>query len=139
MTVTEEITLPGFRSDLHAFGYQFGNLSPAPAELGLSNFGFELLYPDPNFSQVFPDGRLVSMYRDLDETVASISRYSPRDGETWRNMFRDYLDTKEEIAAWMNAPPPTWPRPPTGWPQPRRPGEIPLRSPEHAVLVRRAV
>ena len=105
MTITEEITLPGFRSDLHAFGYQFGNLSPAPAELGLSKFGFELLYPDPNFSQVFPDGRLVSMYRDLDKTVASISRYSRRDGETWRKMFRDYLDTKEEIAAWMNAPP----------------------------------
>jgi beta-carotene ketolase (CrtO type) len=60
MTVTEEITLPGFRSDLHAFGYQFGNLSPAPAELGLANFGFELLYPEPNFSQAFPDGGLVS-------------------------------------------------------------------------------
>ncbi len=30
MTTTEEITLPGFRSDLHAFGYQFANLSPVP-------------------------------------------------------------------------------------------------------------
>ena len=72
MTITEEITLPGFHSDLHAFGYQFGNLSPAPAELGLANFGFELLYPDPNFSQAFPDGGLVSMYQDLEKTVASI-------------------------------------------------------------------
>ena len=47
MTITEEITLPGYHSDLHAFGYQFGNLSPAPAELDIKSFGFELLYPDP--------------------------------------------------------------------------------------------
>jgi beta-carotene ketolase (CrtO type) len=105
MTVTEEITLPGFHSDLHAFGYQFGNLSPAPAELGLANFGFELLYPDPNFSQAFPDGGLVSMYRDLEKTVASISRYSRKDGETWRRMVQDFREMKGDIAAWMNSRP----------------------------------
>lgn len=27
MTITEEVTLPGFRSDVHAFGYQLANLS----------------------------------------------------------------------------------------------------------------
>jgi beta-carotene ketolase (CrtO type) len=27
MTITEQITLPGFHSDIHAFGYQFANLS----------------------------------------------------------------------------------------------------------------
>ncbi len=107
MTVTEEITLPGFHSDLHAFGYQFGNLSPAPAELGLASFGFELLYPDPNFSQAFPDGGLVTMYRDLEKTIASIGRYSPKDGETWRRMFHDYLQVKGDIAAWMNSEPPS--------------------------------
>jgi beta-carotene ketolase (CrtO type) len=105
MTITEEITLPGFHSDLHAFGYQFGNLSPAPAELGLASFGFELLYPDPNFSQAFPDGGLVTMYRDLEKTIASISRYSAKDGETWRRMFQDYLQVKGDIAAWMNSTP----------------------------------
>jgi len=107
MTITEEITLPGFHSDLHAFGYQFGNLSPAPTELGLANFGFDLLYPDPNFSQVFPDGGSVTMYRDLDKTIDSIGRYSPKDGETWRRMFHDYLQVKGDIAAWMNSVPPS--------------------------------
>jgi beta-carotene ketolase (CrtO type) len=29
LTITQEITLPDFHSDLHAFGYQFANLSPA--------------------------------------------------------------------------------------------------------------
>ena len=35
MTVTEEETLPGFWSDIHASGYQLANLSPVPDELGL--------------------------------------------------------------------------------------------------------
>jgi phytoene dehydrogenase-like protein len=33
MTVTEEETLPGFWSDIHASGYQLANLSPVPNEI----------------------------------------------------------------------------------------------------------
>jgi Phytoene dehydrogenase and related proteins len=36
MTVTEEETLPGFWSDIHASGYQLANLSPVPNELGFA-------------------------------------------------------------------------------------------------------
>ena len=41
LTITQEITLPNFHSDLHAFGYQFANLSPAPHELELDRYGLE--------------------------------------------------------------------------------------------------
>ena len=88
MTTTEEITLPGFRSDLHAFGYQFANLSPVPRELGLASFGFELIRPEISFSQVFPDGGILSMHRSAAETARSIARYSRQDGETWRELAR---------------------------------------------------
>jgi phytoene dehydrogenase-like protein len=56
MATTEEITLPGFRSDMHACGFQLANLSPVPEELGLAEHGLELLRPEINYSQVFPDG-----------------------------------------------------------------------------------
>ncbi len=105
MTITEEITLPGFRSDIHAFGYQLANLSPVPRELGLARFGFELLKPDPNFSHVFPDGGIVSMRRDIEETARSIGRYSKKDLETWRKLFRDYLKIKDKIVSGVNSPP----------------------------------
>ena len=105
MTITEEITLPGFRSDIHAFGYQLANLSPAPRELGLERFGFELLRPDPNFSHVFPDGGIVSMRRDIEETARSIGRYSKKDAETWRKLFRKYLKIKDKIISGVNSPP----------------------------------
>ena len=84
MATTEEVTLPGFRSDLHAFGYQFASLSPVPQELELSAFGFELIRPEINFSHVFPDGGIISMHRSVEDTVQSIGRYSKKDGETWR-------------------------------------------------------
>jgi phytoene dehydrogenase-like protein len=82
MATTEEITLAGFRSDLHAFGYQFASLSPVPQELDLSAFGFELIRPEINYSHVFPDGGINSMRRSLEDTVQSIGRYSKKDGET---------------------------------------------------------
>lgn len=65
MTITEEITLPGFKSDVHAFGYQLANLSPVPDELNLGNYGFKLIYPDISFSHIFPNGRYVSMYQSV--------------------------------------------------------------------------
>jgi beta-carotene ketolase (CrtO type) len=102
MTITEEITLPGFRSDIHAFGYQLANLSPAAQELGLARFGFELLKPDPNFSHVFPDGGIVSMRRDIEDTARSIARYSKKDAETWRKLFREYLKIKDQIVSGVN-------------------------------------
>src|SRR5918996_750775 len=50
MTITEEVTLPGFKSDIHAYGYQLANFSSAPSELELDKYGFELLYPNPSIS-----------------------------------------------------------------------------------------
>ena len=95
MATTEEITLPGFRSDLHAFGYQFASLSPVPQELDLSAFGFELIWPEINFSHVFPDGGIISMHRSVEDTVRSIGRYSKKDGETWRRWAERFVQQKE--------------------------------------------
>jgi phytoene dehydrogenase-like protein len=54
MATTEELTLPGFWSDVHAFGFQFANLSPVPAELGLADFGLELIRPRSTTRRCFP-------------------------------------------------------------------------------------
>src|SRR5262245_55079121 len=57
MTLTEELTLPGFWSDVHASGYQLANLSPVPQELGLARHGLELIEPDIVYAHAFSDGR----------------------------------------------------------------------------------
>ena len=105
MTNTEDITLPGFRSDTHAICLQFANFSPVPEELQLAEYGLKLRYPDPGLSHVFPDGRSVSVHRDLDETCVSIARYSKKDAETWRSLYQAFLEQKESICASFNTPP----------------------------------
>lgn len=105
MTITEEVTLPGFRSDVHAFGYQLANLSPVPDELNLSKYGFELLRPEISYSHVFPDGGYISMYRSVEKTMNSIGKYSKKDVHTWKKMFNRYLGEKDSITSTINAPP----------------------------------
>lgn len=106
MATTEELTLPDFRSDVHAFGFQFANLSPVPEELRLANFGLELIRPEINYSHVFPGGGIISMHRNVEDTAASIGRYSKADGETWRRLADDFVKAKDDIARGMNSPPP---------------------------------
>lgn len=62
MTITEEITLLGYLSDVHAFGYKLANLSPVPIELNLCKYGFELIKLDISYSHIFPDGGYISQF-----------------------------------------------------------------------------
>ncbi len=62
MTITEEITLPGYLSDVHAIGYKLANLSLVPIELNLCKYGFELIKLDISYSHIFPDGGYISQF-----------------------------------------------------------------------------
>jgi phytoene dehydrogenase-like protein len=107
MTVTEEETLPGFWSDIHASGYQLANLSPVPNELGLLD-RYELIEPQIPFSHAFPNGDLISVHRDIEKTVAEITPYSARDANTWRVLMQQFLAQKDAITAAMFSPPPSF-------------------------------
>src|SRR5262245_8345197 len=108
MTVTEEETLPGFWSDIHASGYQLANLSPVPRELGLLD-RYELIEPEIPFSHAFLDGDIISVHRDIDTTVLEIARYSRKDANTWRDLMNRFLAQKDAITASMFSPPPSFP------------------------------
>ncbi|GJL59943.1 MAG: dehydrogenase [Nitrospirales bacterium] len=108
MTNTEELTLPGFLSDTHAFCLQVANFSPALHELQLARYGFELIYSDPCFTHVFPDGRSISVHRNVDETCHSIAQFSKMDSATWRRLFERFLAVKEQMVRSINSPPPTF-------------------------------
>src|SRR5215475_12604450 len=108
MTITEEETLPGFWSDIHASGYQLANLSPVPHELGLLN-RYELIEPEIPFSHAFPDGDVISVHRDVEKTVAAIARYSQKDATTWRALMDRFVTQKDAITSAMFSPPVSFP------------------------------
>lgn len=105
MTMSEEIAAPGFLSDVHASGYLVAKLSPAPDELGLAEHGLKLNTPDPNWAQVFPDGRFFTIGRDVESTAANIARFSARDADTWRSLYARYVAAKPAIVSAMNSAP----------------------------------
>ena len=108
MTNTEELTLPGFKSDVHAICFQVANFSPALKELNLADYGFELIYCDPCYSHVFPDGRSITVHRTIDDTCRSIAQFSKKDSATWRRIFEQFLSVKDQIVTGVNSPPPTF-------------------------------
>jgi phytoene dehydrogenase-like protein len=108
MTNTEEITLPGFKSDTHAICIQFANFSPVPDELKLAQYGFELIYPDLCVTHAFPDGGSVSVHRGLEQTCQSIAQYSQKDADIWRDLYHAFLEQKDSLCPSLNRPPPSF-------------------------------
>ena len=105
MMVSEQLAAAGFLSDVHASGYLVAKLTPAPDELGLAHHGLELITPDPNWAQVFPDGRAFTIGRDVEETARSVEQFSRADADAWRGLYRRYLAAKPEIVAGMTSTP----------------------------------
>ena len=105
MTISEELAAPGFLSDVHASGYLVAKLTLAPTELSLADYGLKLITPDPNWAQVFPDGRSLTIGRDVEATVRSLPQFSARDAATWRSLHTRYLAARPKIVAGMCSPP----------------------------------
>jgi len=86
--ISHEVTQPGFKHDLHATNVFLAQANPLLTrdELGLAA-KFGLRFADTSgaasHGTVFDDGSAIALYRDLERSVASISRYSPRDGEAY--------------------------------------------------------
>jgi phytoene dehydrogenase-like protein len=105
MTLTEELAAPGFRSDVHASGYQLASLSPTPHELNLFDLGLELIEPDYAWAHAFPGGGCVAIGADLDRAHQSIARYSARDADTAVGLFRRYRSQRDQIVRSLFSPP----------------------------------
>src|SRR3989442_319660 len=105
MTISEEIAAPGHLSDVHASGYLVAKLSPSPDELGLAEHGLELITPNPNWAEIFPDGRSFVIGRDVETTAASIARFSRRDADTWRTLYARCAAAKPTVVRAMYSRP----------------------------------
>jgi beta-carotene ketolase (CrtO type) len=105
MTITEELVAPGFRSDVHASGYQLANISPVPAELDLESHGVELINPAFAWAHAFADGGCIAVGGDLEDVRGRIARYSVRDAATTIELFRRYRSEREDVIRSLFSPP----------------------------------
>ncbi|HZD22968.1 MAG TPA: NAD(P)/FAD-dependent oxidoreductase [Acidimicrobiia bacterium] len=100
-TATEELTLPGFQHDSCSTAHNLIQASPTFRldELNLADFGLEYIQPDPVVHLPFPDGTSLTMWRDLDRTVAEFERFSKSDGVVYRRMMEEYDRVKDVFGA----------------------------------------
>ena len=107
--VTREVTVPGFRHDLHAIAHIFiqGNPMIRDDELGLlARHGLQYVFPDPSIAVTFPDGDYLAFYRDVHKTAETIARVSPRDAANYLR-FHEFADRLLDILmAGLFSPPP---------------------------------
>jgi phytoene dehydrogenase-like protein len=105
MTLTEELAASGFRSDVHASGYQLASLSPTPQELNLFDHGLELIDPEYAWAHAFPGGGCIAIGADLERARENIARYSIRDADTAVGLFERYRAERDQVVGSMFSPP----------------------------------
>jgi phytoene dehydrogenase-like protein len=80
---TEEVTLPGFYHNLHSINHFHITEAPWFKDLGVGNHT-TYITPRHELAQAHADGSALVLGRDLDESIASIARFSKKDAETFR-------------------------------------------------------
>jgi len=104
-TVTEELTLPGFRHDACSSAHVLIQSNPLirDDELGLGRFGLTYAHPDPAVVMALRDGSSLVMWRGADATAAEIARRSPRDADAYLGLLADWEDGLQQAHGRWNA------------------------------------
>jgi phytoene dehydrogenase-like protein len=92
-TVTEELTLPGFRHDSCSSAHVLIQTNPVirDDELGLlSRFGLRYVHTDPAVVLPMADGDALVMSRDRAETAADLAREDASDGNAYLQLLADW-------------------------------------------------
>ena len=92
-TKTAEVCLPGFKEDLCSSVHSGISNNPLIRnnELNLRDYGYgEYIDPDPVMHIPFLDGASITVWRDLDRTCETISRFSKKDAETFCRMVAEF-------------------------------------------------
>ena len=106
-TTTDEITLPEFRHNLHAYFVRWTPEYAVWNDLDLGRYGVKSIYPEAQNAVPFDGGdRALVTYSDLDRSVAEIRRLSDKDADAYRTLFTEYTALTQAIDTPMRFGPP---------------------------------
>jgi len=86
---TREI-VPGYQIDLGGSAHILIRQTPVVQELELEEYGLHYIDLDPMFVAPFPDGDVVTIYRDLDRTVDELESQYPGEGEAYYQFVTEW-------------------------------------------------
>ncbi|MBM3298431.1 MAG: NAD(P)/FAD-dependent oxidoreductase, partial [Deltaproteobacteria bacterium] len=97
---TEHVTLPGFLHNTHAVYMPMVDYAPPLKDFEeylTKDYDLEFVFPDPVMSMPFADGSSLSLYQDLEKTCKSISQFSGKDADTYRQIADRYRVLTEDF------------------------------------------
>lgn len=106
--VTREINTPGYHHDLHSSCHIMiqGNPMLTEDELGLkAKYGLNYRYSDVPYASIFPEGKTLITYKDLDKACAEIAKFNERDAETYRAFAKRSMAMLPMFASGLYSPP----------------------------------
>ena len=104
---TEEVTLPLFRHNLHAFFVRWTSDYKIWHDLDLGKYDVETIEPEVQNGVPFADGtEALLSYRDVDRSIAAIAELSPRDADRYRELHREFSELVARIEAPSRFAPP---------------------------------
>jgi phytoene dehydrogenase-like protein len=92
---TASLTLPGFLHDVCSGSHPLGAASPFFATLDLRDRGLDWMHAAIPLAHPLDGGEAVVLDRDLDRTVAALTR----DGPAWRSMVGPFVDSWDDLAS----------------------------------------
>ncbi|MFT3767487.1 MAG: NAD(P)/FAD-dependent oxidoreductase [Minicystis sp.] len=92
---TREVTLPGYKHDLGAAFFPFGQASPALTGLDLAGAGLVWKHAPIDTAHPAPDGTCAFIARDLEASVRALGP----DGEAWRGIAQWHARTRDRLIA----------------------------------------
>jgi phytoene dehydrogenase-like protein len=104
---TKEL-ISGYQIDLGGSAHILIRQTPIVEELELTQYGLEYIDLDPMFVAPFPDGDVISIYRDLDRTAEQIETTFPGQGEAYRSFVSDWRGFARTMRNLFLASPSPW-------------------------------
>jgi phytoene dehydrogenase-like protein len=99
--------VPGYQFDLGGSAHTLIRMTPVVEELELAQFGLEYIELDPLFYAPFPDGDEITIWRDVDRTVAGLEARWPGEGLAYRRFLQDWQGFALQVRdAFLAAPGP---------------------------------
>ena len=106
--ITQELTLPGFQHDILATSINLWKAGTVQNDLELEKYGYSEASPNPVASTPFKSGKAISIYKDLNQTLRTISQFSAKDAEAFKKIFELYMDSKEILLGSLSSAPPSF-------------------------------
>ena len=105
-----EITRPGFVHDLYSMNQNLFLGSPVYAELkdDLERHGLNYKVAEKSYSNVYPGGKSLRVYQDVDRTMELLREHNERDAEGFGRLFEQFQAFSQAFLPVYGAPLPSF-------------------------------